>query len=154
MLMVALCWLENAQVGAEIIFHDTFTQGIGKITNSIPILDVEGKGWKLASPNSDLELDGQGHLFNATTNVGGSAGVPLIPIGPDGSITVSASIVLPVGSSDWVGFGLGNANQFLAGAASQSGPWLKVQGDGAVTLYGGSGVGNATTIINAYTEHR
>ena len=147
-----MCWLINGQVRAEIVFHDTFAGAAEIPTNSIPALDVDGKGWQLASVDSDLELDGQGHLFNATMNTGGSAGAPLIPIGPDGSMTVSVSITLPPAASEWVGFGLGNDNQFLAGDASQSGPWLKVQGDGSITLYGGTGENNALTVSGAYTN--
>ncbi len=45
-----------------------------------------------------------------------------------------------------------NDNQFLAGAGSHSGPWLKVQGDGSITLYGGSGENNPMTVPSAYTN--
>jgi len=151
-LVIALCWLVTGPARAEIIFHDLFAGAAGSVTNSVPALDVEGKGLQLAAATSDLELDGQGHLLNATPNVGGSAGVPLIPIGPDGSMTISASINLPTNASEWIGFGLGNDNQFLAGDASQSGPWLKVKGDGSIIFYGGTGENNALTVPAAFTN--
>ncbi|MEI9865309.1 MAG: hypothetical protein WDN00_12310 [Limisphaerales bacterium] len=40
------------------------------------MIDVQGNGWQVSSPASGLALDGQGHLFNSSTSVGGSAGVP------------------------------------------------------------------------------
>jgi hypothetical protein len=152
-LVVALCFLANDQAPAEIIFQDSFSRPAGSVTNSIPWLDVQGNGWQVSSSATGLELDGHGHLFNASTTAGGSAGVLLIPIGPHGSMTASATVNLPAGSSEWVGFGFGNDNQFLAGVGSHSGPWLKVQGDGSIVLYGGSGENYPVTVSSAYTNN-
>ncbi|HZR19729.1 MAG TPA: hypothetical protein VFE51_20760 [Verrucomicrobiae bacterium] len=137
---------------AEIVFQDLFTHASGSVTNSIPWIDVQGGGWQLASSASDLEIDDQGHLFNASINAGASVGVPLIPIGPHGSMTLCVTVNLPPGSTEWVGFGFGNSNQFLAGNASQSGPWLKVQGNGSLTLYGGTGQNNGVSLPSAYAN--
>ncbi|HEV2393319.1 MAG TPA: hypothetical protein VG146_13270 [Verrucomicrobiae bacterium] len=136
----------------EIIFEDLFTQPAGSVTNSIPWIDVQGDGWQASSPALGLSIDGQGHLFNPVTNLGGSAGVPLIPIGPHGSMTIYATVSLPPASSEWVGFGFGNSNQFLAGNGSQSGPWLKVQGNGSLTLYSGSGENGGVLVPSAYAN--
>lgn len=151
-LILMLMFPAGNRARCEIIFQDFFSQAPGSVTNSTPWVDIEGKGWQVGSPATDLELDGQGHLFNSSTNRGGSAGVPLVPIGPHGFMTISATVNVPPGSSDWVGLGFGNSNQFLAGNASQSGPWLKVQGNGSVTLYGGSGLNNPLTIASAFTN--
>ncbi len=136
---------------AEIIFGDAFNRAAGDVTNSVPWLDVQGNGWR-ASGATSLQTDGQGRVYNASTTSGGSAGVQLIPIGRDGSMAASASLNLPVGSSDWIGFGFGNANQFLAGGGSHSSPWLKVHGNGTIVLYGGSGENNGISVSSAYSN--
>ncbi len=136
---------------AEIIFHDFFSQP-GNVTNDVPALDVQGVGWRTGSSSGGLQVDPQGHLYNPLTTARGSAGVQLIPIGRDGSFAVSATLKLPTGSTEWIGFGFGNTNDLLAGAGSKSGPWLQVQGNGTITLYGGSGLNNPTTVTSAYTN--
>jgi hypothetical protein len=149
---LALLIFTGGRLRAEIVFQDFFVQPAGSVTNSMPWLDVQGNGWQVDSPASGLAIDGQGHLYNPTTNSGRAAGVQLIPIGPHGSMAVSADVHLPVGSPEWVGFGFANANQFLAGNGSQSGPWLKVQGNGSITLYGGAGQNNPLALASAYTN--
>ncbi|HEY4414416.1 MAG TPA: hypothetical protein VGO57_01895 [Verrucomicrobiae bacterium] len=150
-LIGALFFFMANRTPAEIIFQDSFAQTAGSVTNSIPALDVEGNGWQITAPDSGLVTDGQGHLSAATTN-GGAAGIQLIPIGPHGFMTVTATVHLPTNSAEWIGFGFGNTNQFLASDASQSGPWVKVQGDGAITLYGGTGTNNPIQVPGAYTN--
>ncbi len=50
-------------------------------------------------------LDGSGHFYNAAASAGAAAGVQLVPIGPHGSMTASASMQLPCGFNgmDWPG---------------------------------------------------
>ena len=93
-----------------------------------------------------------GDQYDILKSLAQSAGVQLIPIGPHGSLTVSATLKLPVGLTNWIGFGLGSSNHFVAAEASKSGPWVKVQGNGSITLYGGSGENNPLTVSTAFTN--
>ncbi len=149
--VVVLGLLARGRLAAEIIFQDSFAQS-GNVTNSVPQLDVQGGGWRAGSTTASLQVDDQGRLYNPLTNAKGSAGVQLIPIGRDGSFVASATLGLPVGSSAWIGFGFGNTNDALAGSGTKSGPWLQVQGNGTITLYGGSGESNPITVPSAYTN--
>jgi hypothetical protein len=135
---------------AEIVFQDFFTQPAGSVTASVPWIDVQGGGWQLGSVMSQLDTDGNGHLYNAATNAGAAASAQLIPIGPHGSLTAQATMDLPIGSPEWIGMGFGNANEFLT--ASSTGPWVQVQGTGAITLYGGTGLSNPIVAPNAFTN--
>lgn len=146
------------EVSAEIIFQDGFVNvGGGRVagssvTNSIPFIDVEGDGWQLPSASSALYLDGDGHFFDASTN-GGTATVALTPIGPDGRLTVTASVQLPTGSANWVGLGLESENQPLTSSTSLSGPWVRVNNDGSVIFHGGANTNNPQSFINAFTNN-
>ena len=137
---------------AEVVFQDFFTQPATNVTNSVPWIDVEGSGWQSGVAPSQLALDGSGHLYNAAVSAGAAAGVPLIPIGPHGSMTASAIVQLPTGSTEWIGMGFGTSNQFLTAAAGASGPWIQVSGTGAITLYGGAGLNNPVSASNAFTN--
>jgi len=137
---------------AEVVFQDYFTQPAGDITNSKPWIDVQGNGWQTGGAASQLVLDGSGHVYNGAASAGTAAGVPLIPIGPHGSLTASASVKLPTNSAEWVGLGFASSNQFLAETGSGSGPWLQALGNGTMTLYGGTGLSNAATVPNAFTN--
>jgi hypothetical protein len=117
---------------AEIVFQDFFSQPAGNITNSVPWIDVEGNGWQTAGSASPLALDGSGHVYNSATGAGAIAGVPVIPIGPHGSMTASASMQLPAGSAEWIGIGFASSNLFLSAEGSGSGPWLQLQPIAAV----------------------
>jgi hypothetical protein len=138
---------------AEIVFQDLFTQPAGSITNSSPWIDVEGNGWQSGGAPSQLVLDGAGHLYNSATNAGAAAGVQLIPIGPHGSLTASALMELPAGSTESIEMGFGSANGFLTATNSGSGPWVQVKGNGTMILYGGVGQNNPTTAANAFTNN-
>ena len=138
---------------AEVVFQDFFTQPATNVTNSVPWIDVEGKGWQSGAAASQLVLDGSGHVYNAAASAGTAAGVPLTPIGPHGSMTASALMKLPTGSTEWIGIGFANSNLFLSANGSGSGPWLQVRGNGALTLYGGAGLDNAATVANAFTDN-
>jgi hypothetical protein len=137
---------------AEVVFQDFFTQSAGSITNSMPWINVQGGGWQSGVGPTQLASDGNGHMYNAAANSGVAGGVLLVPIGPHGSLTASALIQLPVGSSEWIGMGFANSNAFLTAAGSGSGPWLQVQGKGNITLYGGTGASNAVPVANAFTN--
>ena len=151
-LAVVLTGLAGQRGLAEVVFQDFFTQPAGNITNSVPWIDVEGNGWQSGASASQLALDGSGHVYNSAASAGTAVGVPLIPIGPHGSMTASALVELPVGSAEWVGIGFANSNLFLSADGSGSGPWLEVQGNGNMTLYGGAGLNNAATVPNAFTN--
>jgi len=149
---VSLAAVAGVTVSAEVVFQDFFTQPAGNITNSIPWIDVEGNGWQTGAAASQLELDGNGHAYNAAVSAATAAGVQLIPIGPHGSMTASASLTLPDGSTEWIGIGFANSNRLLSANGSGSGPWLQVQENGNLTLYGGPGLNNAVTVANAFTN--
>jgi hypothetical protein len=148
----ALVFSAVTNARAEIVFQDFFTQPATNITNSVPWIDVEGNGWQCGAANSLLALDGSGHLYNSATSAGATAGVQLIPIGPHGSMTASATIQLPVGFNEWIGMGFGNSNQFLTATASASGPWIQVFSSGTITLYGGTALSNPLTMAGAFTN--
>jgi len=137
---------------AEVVFQDFFTQTAGNITNSVPWIDVEGYGWQSGAAPSQLALDGSGHVYNAAVSAGTIAGVQLIPIGPHGSMTASAVMNLPLGSTEWIGLGFANSNLFLSAPGSGSGPWLQMEGNGTMILYGGTGLNNAVMAANAFTN--
>jgi hypothetical protein len=151
-LAIFLARLAAIQSLAEVVFQDFFTQPSGNITNSAPWIDVEGNGWQSGAAASQLALDGSGHLYNAAVSAGTTAGVQLVPIGPHGLMMASALVQLPTGSTEWIGMGFGNSNQFLTSPASGSGPWIQVFGTGAVTLYAGTGLDNPVTVPNAFTN--
>ena len=96
-LAFTLIGLIALKTSAEVIFQDFFTQSAGLVTNSIPWIDVEGMGWQSGVPATLLALDGNGHLYNSAVNAGTAAGVQLVPIGPHGSLSVSATLQLPAG---------------------------------------------------------
>jgi len=142
----------ETRVSAEVVFQDFFAPPATNITNSIPWIDVGGNGWQTGASASQLALDGSGHVYNSAASAGTAVGVPLIPIGPHGSMTASAMMELPVGSTEWTGIGFADSNLFLPANGSGSGPWLQVQGNGNLTLYGGAGLNNAATVANAFTN--
>jgi hypothetical protein len=152
LLGLALGCLVDLNASAEIVFQDFFTQPATNVTNSLPWIDVEGSGWQSGVAPSQLALDGSGHLYNTAVSAGAAAGVQLVPIGPHGSMTASAIVQLPTGSTEWVGMGFGNSNQFLTAAAGGSGPWIQASGTGAITLYGGAGLNNPVSASNAFTN--
>src|SRR5690348_2715359 len=137
LLVLALTQVLAMNAPAEIVFQDFFTQPATNLTNSPPWIDVQGNGWQTGAAASQLALDGNGHVYNSAASAGTAAGVPLIPIGPHGSMTASAVMELPVGSTEWIGLGFANSNLLLSAIGSGSGPWLQVQGNGNMTLYGG-----------------
>src|SRR5579864_2143278 len=117
-LVAVLCILASASAPAEIIFQDHLVQPSNPITASVPALDVEGGGWQLAPGQSAPYLDGSGHVADIGTN-GATACVPLIPIGPHGSMTLTATFQIPAGSPKWIGMGFASTNQVLAGSGSR-----------------------------------
>lgn len=151
-LGLALGCLVDLNAPAETVFQDFFTQPATNVTNSVPWVDVEGSGWQSGVAPSQLALDGSGHLYNTAVSAGAAAGVQLVPIGPHGSLTASAIVQLPTGSTEWIGMGFGNSNQFLTAVAGGSGPWIQVSGTGAITLYGGAGLNNPVSASNAFTN--
>ena len=151
-LLLAMALGIATSVSGEVVFQDFFAQAAGSVTNSVPWVDVEGSGWQSGASASQLALDGSGHLYNAAASAEAAAGVQLVPIGPHGSLTVSATVQLPKGSTEWVGIGFANSNLFLSATGSGSGPWLQVQGNGSMTLFGGAGLNNPTTVPNAFTN--
>lgn len=153
-LMAALlARFPSGRAQAEIIFQDFFTQPAGNIATSAPWINVEGYAWQVGGGSSQVALDGQGHIFNSAANATVAAGIALVPIGPHGSLTVSATIEIPAGSSESADIGFGSANLFLTSSASGSGPWIKVIGNGTVDLYGGPAQNNVTTALNAFTNN-
>ena len=151
-LILATTGVTGLHAGGEVVFQDFFTQPAGNITNSIPWIDVQGGGWQSGPAPSQLALDGSGHVYNGAANAGTETGVLLIPNGPFGSMTVSALMKLPVGSTEWIAAGFASSNQFLSASASGSGPWVLMQGTGTMTLYGGPGLNNPTVAVNAFTN--
>jgi hypothetical protein len=136
LLVVALANVAAGRVSAEIVFQDFFTSPAGNITNSVPWIDVQGKGWQAGGGISQLAMDGNGHLYNSASNAAVAAGVQLIPIGPHGSLTASAIIQLPAGSTESIDLGYCDTNGFLTASASGSGPWVQVLGTGTINYYG------------------
>lgn len=136
---------------AEIIFQDGFTEGSGAVTNSVPAIDVEGDGWQTVPLRAPFYLDGHSHISDIGTT-GAVACVPLIPIGPHGSMTLSATIQIPTDPSQWIGMGFANADTVLVGSGSKSGPWIRIDGGGGIILYGGSGANNPLTVSNAFVN--
>jgi len=153
LLVVGLAGIVSVNASAEVVFQDFFNPPATNITNSIPWIDVEGNSWQSGALASQLVSDGNGHVYNSAASAGTAVGVPLIPIGPHGSMTASALVSLPAGSTEWVGIGFANSNLFLSAAGSGSGPWLQLQGNGNLTLYGGAGLNNAATVANAFTNN-
>jgi len=151
-LAVLLLGFAGGRARAEIIFQDFFTQPAGNIASSSPWINVEGYGWQVGGNNSQVALDGQGHIYNSASNATVAAGIALIPIGPHGSMTASALMQIPAGSTESADLGFGTNNLFLTSAASGSGPWIKVMGNGTVSLYGGPAQDNVTTAVNAFTN--
>ena len=153
LLALGLVGIAAVNVSAEVVFQDFFAQSAGNISNSIPWIDVEGNGWQSGAAPSQLAVDGSGHLYNAAPSTGATAGVQLVPIGPHGSMTVSAMMQLPTGFNEWIGMGFASSNQFLAAPASGSGPWIQVFGTGTITLYGGAAINNPVSVLNAFTNN-
>ena len=151
MWVVVLASFAGSNATAEIIFQDFFTQPAGNVTNSVPWIDVQGNGWDVSSPPSELALDGNGHLYNGAVNAAAGAGIRLVPIGPHGSMTASAVVQLPAGSGESFDMGFGTSNQFLTANASGSGPWVQVFGFGTINFYGGVGLNNSMSVPNAFT---
>jgi len=151
-LAIVLTGGVSLDAAGEVVFQDFFTDSSGNITNSVPWLDVEGNGWQTGASVSQLALDGSGHVYNSAVSAGTATGVPLIPIGPHGSMTASALVKLPTGSTEWVGLGFANSNLFLSANGGGSGPWLQAQGNGNLTLYGGTGLNNAVTAVSAFSN--
>ena len=104
---------------AEIVFQDFFAEPAGNVTSSVPWIDVEGNGWQSGAGPSGLAMDGNGHLLNAAVNAAAATGVELVPIGPHGSMTASAWMQLPVGSTESIDMGFANSNQFLTASQRQ-----------------------------------
>ena len=152
-LILAMTLYFETQVSAEIVFQDFFRQPATNLTNSVPWIDVDGNGWPTGAAASQLVLDGSGRVYNAAANAGTAAGGPLIPTGLHGSMTASALLQLPIGSTEWIGIGFANSNLFLSASGSGSGPWLQVQGNGNMTIYSGTGLNNAATVANAFTNN-
>ena len=149
---VVLASPKGRNASAVVVFQDFFTQPATNVANTIPCINVEGNGWLAGAAASQLALDGSGHLYNAAANAGAAAGVQLVPIGPHGSLTASATMQLPAGLTEWIGMGFGTSNQFLTAPASGSGPWIQVLGTGAITLYGGADLNNPVTAPHAFTN--
>jgi hypothetical protein len=138
---------------SEVIFQDSFDQGSGNITNSVPFLDVQGNGWQiLPVGKKSVDLDGNGHCFNAATTLGAAA-ISIIPIGPHGSMTLTATLQLPTGTSQWIGLGFANTAQSLDNPAGQSGPWIRVNNDGSIFFYGGAAANNPNRLQGAWTNN-
>jgi hypothetical protein len=152
LLAVVLAGVTSVNVSAEVVFQDFFAQPATNITNSVPWIDVEGNGWQSGVANSLLALDGSGHIYNVAASAGAAADVQLVPIGPHGSLTASATMQLPPGFNEWIGMGFGDTNQFLTAPASGSGPWIQVFGTGTVNLYGGVALNNQASVPNAFTN--
>jgi hypothetical protein len=151
-----LTWLLAMAAGnarGEIIFQDFFASPAGSLTNDTPWIDVQGSGWQAGGAASQFYLDGSGHVYNAATSAGTFAGVPMIPIGPHGTMTASALVNLPTNSTEWIGIGFANSNFFLTSSGGGSGPWLQVLGTGTMVLYGGAGLSNAVPVANAFTNN-
>src|ERR1017187_7062437 len=148
---VVLAGVATVNASAEIVLQDFFSQPAGNVTNSVPWIDVQGNGWEVGSPPSELALDGNGHLFNGAANAAAGAGIRLVPIGPHGSMTASAVVQLPAGSGESFDMGFGTSNQFLTATASGSGPWIQVFGFGTINFYGGVALNNSVTLPNAFT---
>jgi hypothetical protein len=142
----------SLDASGEIIFQDFFSQPAGNVTNSVPWIDVEGNGWQPGGPASQLALDGSGHIYSTAVNAGTMAGLQLIPIGPHGSFTASATMELPVGSGESIDMGFSSSNQFLTSLAGDSGPWIQVVANGNINFFGGTGLGNETSAIRAFTN--
>ncbi len=65
-------------------------------------------------------------------------------------MTVTATFALPAGSADWIGMGFAKTNANLTG--DTSGPWIKVEGTGTVTFYGGPATNPTITLPGAFTN--
>src|ERR1039458_838105 len=72
---VVLAGVATVNASAEIVLQDFFSQPAGNVTNSVPWIDVQGNGWEVGSPPSELALDGNGHLFNGAANAAAGAGI-------------------------------------------------------------------------------
>ena len=152
-LPVALVVIAALNAPAEIILQDFFTQPAGNVTNSVPWINVEGGGWQSGAANSQLALDGNGHLYNSAASATATAGIQLVPIGPHGSMTASALMQLPAGSGESIDMGFADTNGFLTAAANGAGPWIQVFGTGMINLYGGVGLNNLASAPNAFTNN-
>ncbi|HVY71909.1 MAG TPA: hypothetical protein VHH73_18395, partial [Verrucomicrobiae bacterium] len=129
---------------AEIVFHDYFTGNAGPVTNHTPWIDYHNDGW---SPASNARLDGQGHLVSGGVD-GALAGFPLLATGPHGFMTATVTFHLPADPGESLSFGF-NTTTGALNATNTAGPWLRVRGDGSVTLFEGSAQGKSANALLA-----
>ena len=146
-----LLWLSAVVAHGETVFRDAFARAVGDVTHSAPLIDAQGSGWQTAPGGAALPVDARGHLFDNTT-AADSACVQLVPIGPHGSMAITATMQLPAGFGNWVGMGFAATNEALTAAGGAAGPWLEVENPGNAIFYGGPGASNAKTIQNAFTN--
>lgn len=151
-LVVAIAGFAAGHAPAEVVFQDFFRSPAGNITNSVPWIDVQGNGWQAGVGSSQLATDGGGHLYNSASNAAAGAGIQLIHIGPHGSMTASALIQLPAGSTESIDLGFCITNGFLTASASGSGPWIQVLGTGNINFYGGAGLSNQINLPSAFAN--
>lgn len=136
---------------AEIVFQDFFTAAAGDVSNSVPWIDVEGNGWEAGGATSQVELDGNGHIYDGAAGPA-AAGIQLVPIGPHGSMTAMATMLLPTNSGESIYLGFANSNEFLTSTTVDNGPMIQVQASGGINFYGGAGLNNLKNTANAFTN--
>ena len=60
---------------------------------------------------------------------------------------------LPPGTLHWIAFGFANGNEAFTNSGSQSGPWIRVNNDGSIILYGGAGTNNPNPVPDAWLNN-
>lgn len=128
--------------------QDSFDGTAGVITSRVPGTDLRRQGWTVASAPTALSLSGDGRLISPDQTAGHLAALALLPTSPFAVITLTATIELPVGDANWIGFGLADGVHSLT--TDQSGPWVEVHGTGLINLYGGSGTNSAHSQTVSY----
>ena len=147
--LLALLGIIARPASAETHIHDNFDGPAGAVTSSAPEVDLKRQGWAVSSAGTALSLSGDGRLVSPDQTAGRLAAVPLLPTSPFAVITMRATVQMPVGDANWIGFGLADGVHSLT--ANQSGPWAEVHGSGLVKLYGGSGTNAANTQTVSYS---
>ena len=135
-ILAVLAVAVPVKAAAEIVFQDFFMQPAGNVSNSVPWIDVEGAGWQAGAAASQVTLDGNGHIYNGATGAA-AAGIQLVPIGPHGTMTATATMLLPTNSGESIYLGFANSNEFLTSTNADDGPMVQVFASGAINFYGG-----------------
>ncbi|QHI67991.1 right-handed parallel beta-helix repeat-containing protein [Tichowtungia aerotolerans] len=125
--------VRSGQVDELLLVNDDF-DGNGDVTGSILERDVQRGGWE-----SSVSLQVEDGRLTSSSSLQ-YASVELPPISPYGIVKITADYVSQ-DNNYWLGMGFAARSGGLHDSTN-SGPWFNVRGNGAVSLFGGSGMSN------------